>query len=514
MRRKVNQRYLNNNRLGNLTKCINILCFLGLLTFCAVSATIQAKSIKVGAAFWQEYTNEDGSGVYFDILRQVFPDYELDISIDSYNRLKHRFNQGDLDLVVGVFREDLPQALYPNWHLDTEYPIVAVFDKQRFQLTSHTQLNGLTVGWLRGYQFDRFLPDVSSPYLTNSLATGFELLNKHRIDVFVDYKYNIPESKNFDYIEVMPERKIYLAFSKTIYGKQLSQTYDRVMKTLRDNGDLARIFGEEYAHTNFAELNENKRKVIVNTTDVNLLRDYQGKQYNSLESKLLQMIRDRLVDYDLEFQLLPSYEQISQYHQEDFVCFSNMVKTKDREKQFLFSRAFTLYLGLRVYSLQSLTDEQELDLSAYLHENPLKTVGIQQSKKYTQIIDEQLKQLNQLQKVNLPLETHKAIEMFVGGRYDLMLEYPSVIVNHQSLLTNKEVYSYYVKNSDYYALGYFMCTDTQENRAFIEHFNQILLDIYDDKAFFDILAATIDKKEYAEFVSFFNKAFLTHTLKK
>ncbi|WP_448566144.1 hypothetical protein [Thalassotalea ganghwensis] len=501
------QRFVRTPRNELINK--HYLCYLVFVAiFLVYSSVSYAKSIKVGADYWQGYTNEDGTGVYFDILRQALSGYDIDISIDSYNRLKHRFNQGELDIVVGVFREDLPRAIYPQWHLDTEYPIVAMYKKDRFRITNHTQLTNLTVGWLRGYQFEKFLPNVSAPYLTNSLATGFELLDKNRIDVFVDYVYNIPDSSKLGYIQVMPERKIYLAFTKTLYGKQLSEVYDKGMKTLRDTKRLAEIFGEEYPHTKFAEFNDNKQKIIVQTTDVNLLRDYQGELYNSSESKLLQMIRDRLINYDLEFQLLPSYSQLAQYQQEDFICFSNMIKSPDRESQFLFSEPFTLYLGLRLYSLSPITEQNSVDLLTYLLSNPDKTIGIQPSKKYTKVIDQQLQQIKSAQKLNLPLQTYKAIEMFAGQRYDLMLEYPSVMINHLALLANKQVYSYHVSNSDYYALGHFMCPDTQANRLFINNFNELLVEIYHDKAFFDILAATIDKKEYAGFVSFFNRIFL------
>lgn len=53
---------------------------------------------------WSSYTNKDGTGYYFDVLRAIFPapEYELDIKIVPYARSLSMVKDGSAQVVLGI----------------------------------------------------------------------------------------------------------------------------------------------------------------------------------------------------------------------------------------------------------------------------------------------------------------------------------------------------------------------------------------------------------------------------
>jgi polar amino acid transport system substrate-binding protein len=78
--------------------------------FCA-----QADRIRVGSDAWADVTEKDGSGIYFKLLKEIYGAENIDITIESYHRGLKSFNDQKIDILVGVFREDVKQAILPNW---------------------------------------------------------------------------------------------------------------------------------------------------------------------------------------------------------------------------------------------------------------------------------------------------------------------------------------------------------------------------------------------------------------
>lgn len=233
------------------SKLLSIFTLLYLLSGHAFS------QITIGAPVWDGYSNTDETGVYLEILKEVYVEDELTFEFDSFHRLKHHFGQGKYDIILGVYDDDLTDALIPNWHLDLEYPITAFHLRSR-NLKKAAHLKDLNVSWIRGYGFERFVAVPHKPYLVDSLRDGFKLLVNGRIDVLLDFPYNLSEeyANKVTGFELVPARKLFIAFQNTKSGINFARKFDAKMTLLRDHGFLKKLYKDEYQRIAFEALSQ------------------------------------------------------------------------------------------------------------------------------------------------------------------------------------------------------------------------------------------------------------------
>ena len=226
-----------------------VYCLISLLTLCLSDASF-GRDVTVLASKWQHYTNEDGTGVYFDLLRLIYHESDLSIEITDYHRCLNLFKQEKADILIGVYQSDLPKAHYAQWPLDKDAPIYA-FVHQDSTYHSLASLTNKTIAWQKGYGFDQFFHTIPNPYLVTDLDTGFRLLQGRRIDAFFDYQLNYrpTEHTNITFFKVHDATTLHLAFQNTKRGRLLAKIYDQRMLTLRQSGVLASLFAERYPHS-------------------------------------------------------------------------------------------------------------------------------------------------------------------------------------------------------------------------------------------------------------------------
>jgi len=474
-----------------------------------ISYTSSAQQLKVGAEEWPSYTNADGTGIYFELLKRIYPEKNLDISVDSYNRMLNSFHKNETDIVVGVYREDVQQALIPNWFLDTEYPVTAFYDPTHTKIENISDIKNKITSWKRGYHFEKFIPINKDTYLVNKAETGFELLNKNRVEVFIDYPLNVQNKyhQRFSSFQISPSRHIYVAFKKNKQGELLAKQFDEKMAILRDSGDLARIFGAQYLHSDLGNFKSNVKHIVVITEDSNLSIQSENLDQDSIESKIINLIQAKLENYSIEFKVLLSLENINQYSKEENTCFNVMVKTAERAKSFLFSEPSSLYMGLRLYSKTDLHLSDSIELSSFLAARQNTKIGITLGQNYGSEIEEQLRNINQTQIVPMPVDRSTKYNMFKEGRFDYMLQYPEEIASNWPKIGGKRLYSYELKNVDKYVLGHMMCSKTNSGENFIQAYNKALADTIKSGIFFDIQYRTVSKDSQKDFTKYFNDVF-------
>jgi len=465
---------------------------------------VHSKDITIGVPEWKGYTNADGSGVYFDLLRKVYSDENLKIKIDSYNRTLAKFHNNELDMVIGVFREDIKQGIFPHWYLDTEAPITAFYNKKNTQLTHLSDLEKLTVSWLRGYKFDNFIPYVTSPYLVNKISTGFELVAKKRVDVFIDYPYNLPEiyKKELATLDIMPSRHIYVAFQRSKLGEKLAEQYDNMMPKLRASGELANIYTIDYENSKLADFDQNKEKFIIKTS---VTKEKSREKEEPIESKVLDLLIDKNQNFNIELQMGSLTTTDNQV--ESNICYSNKLKTKERLKKYIFSKPMSIYMGLRLHSDEQIEVTQPIDIAWLLKEHPRKTLSIIKERSYTDSLDNQLNSILSKQVNYLQGDVDDYLNAFSTNKVDFIIEYPSTISNAANFPNKDKFYSYRIKGADNYNLGHIMCKDTSSNKQFIKSINETLTSLYDNQYFIDILYSEVDKNSQKDFYQYYDEAF-------
>lgn len=230
--------------------------FFALLLF---TTTAGAKSIVIAAGDWPGYTHANGSGLYFDILREALeqPDLKLHIRVSNWKRAKHMFMAGRADVLICDYKTAHPGWFYPRWHLDYDQSV------QLYSLQPLPNLHALAdqpVGWLLGYDFDQYLPVNVKAYEAASHAEGFQLLEHGRLTAFISYQMHVPARlrSQLTVIELQQAVAMYPVFRNDLQGRLLARAYDEGMLKLYRTGRLKALFNNArlYQQAKFNELAE------------------------------------------------------------------------------------------------------------------------------------------------------------------------------------------------------------------------------------------------------------------
>ncbi|MBU2278535.1 MAG: hypothetical protein KKB45_07010 [Gammaproteobacteria bacterium] len=213
-----------------------------------------AKSITIVASPWIGLTNADGSGLYFQIFREAMAtqDIQLNFRLSNWKRAKHMFYAKRADVLLGDYYHDDPSGVYPRWHLDFDQS-VQLFSLQPLQ--NLTQLQNRPVGWLLGYDFDKFLPVPVEPYEVATEEEGFMLLQHQRLAAFISYQNHQPDPQVLPLysVEILSAQALYPLFQNDFQGRQLARAFDLGMAKLYQSGRLAQLHADQknYQHARY-----------------------------------------------------------------------------------------------------------------------------------------------------------------------------------------------------------------------------------------------------------------------
>jgi len=117
------------------------------------------KEIFVVSESWKNYTNKDGSGLYFDIVRLVYEPMGIKVKTKEYpyNRGSQMVEKKQADMWLASYIDEEDYAIYPKYHFDKDI-ITAMFKKNKFKnFKGIESLRDKNVGWIRGYSFDDYI---------------------------------------------------------------------------------------------------------------------------------------------------------------------------------------------------------------------------------------------------------------------------------------------------------------------------------------------------------------------
>jgi polar amino acid transport system substrate-binding protein len=215
--------------------------------------------ITVASEEWEDNTNKDGTGLYWDIIRTVFEmdNIKLITRIVPYARSVHMVKVKKADAWVASYIDEETFARYPKWHFDADI-VSALFQKEKFPDWKGVQsLTNKTVGWVRGYDYDQYIDVKMKIDELNSRNSAIAMLERNRIDVLLDALVEIQnELKNKDKldkigfdiknyrIEQLLQLNLYLAFTKDERGKKLMAVWDKNFSILLNNGQIKKMFNK------------------------------------------------------------------------------------------------------------------------------------------------------------------------------------------------------------------------------------------------------------------------------
>lgn len=207
------------------------------------------REIRVVSEVWVNYTQADGRGLAWDLLRAIYePEgVRLNLRSEPYVRSVGLVQRGEADAWVGSYRNEIEHILYPHWPYDVD-PIGALGLKTSAEPSLAT-LDRYRLAWMRGYAFDRYLDPLKQRNELQRRSSALPMLDGHRIDYFIDARPELEEMIQAPGVDASEYRitdvgsiPLYLGFANNERGRALAKLYDSRMQALYRSGELERIF--------------------------------------------------------------------------------------------------------------------------------------------------------------------------------------------------------------------------------------------------------------------------------
>ncbi|WP_025129359.1 ABC transporter substrate-binding protein [Pseudomonas sp. PH1b] len=206
------------------------------------------QQIRIASEEWSQYTEADGEGLAWDILREVFEVQGVRVERSSmpYTRSVGLVQRGEVDAQVGAYRDESPGVLYPQWNYDTDH-IYSLGLASNPELTLAT-LGSYRLVWVRGYKYQDYLPNVQRYNEIRRRVGILPMLLYSRADYYIDARTEIdyvlgqardPAQFKRTHLTELP---LYLGFADTPRGRALLSLYDQRMEQLVKSGSLRPIF--------------------------------------------------------------------------------------------------------------------------------------------------------------------------------------------------------------------------------------------------------------------------------
>ncbi|MBK3507808.1 substrate-binding periplasmic protein [Pseudomonas sp. MF6747] len=228
---------------------------LGLLgMLCAVALLVQADQapvpgkITLASEEWNDYTNKDGSGLAWDVLRQVFEPAGITLQTRSepYTRSVGLAQRGEVDGWVGSYRDEASGVLYPYWHFDSDH--IYALGLATTPTPSLATLGNYRLAWVRGYKYEEYLPNLHHFNHIERRDGILPMLQHARADFYIDSlteaRYVLGQAHDPSQFRLTPiaELPLYIGFADTERGRALMAVYDQRMAALVKSGELKPIF--------------------------------------------------------------------------------------------------------------------------------------------------------------------------------------------------------------------------------------------------------------------------------
>ncbi|OPB13573.1 ABC transporter substrate-binding protein [Pseudomonas fluorescens] len=224
-----------------------------LIMMCAASLVLADEApvpgkVVLASEEWSNYTNKDGSGLAWDVLRQVFEPADITVQTRTvpYTRSIGLAQRGEVDGWVGAYRDEASGVLYPHWHFDADH--IYALGLATAPTPSLATLGNYRLAWVRGYKYEAYLPNLHRFNQIERRDSILPMLQHARVDFYIDSlteaslvlnQSDEPSQFKLTHIAELP---LYVGFADTERGRALMAVYDRRMAALIDSGELKPIF--------------------------------------------------------------------------------------------------------------------------------------------------------------------------------------------------------------------------------------------------------------------------------
>jgi len=209
------------------------------------------KSVSIVAPLWEDFTNADGTGLYWQVLQEIYQPEGVKLRHKTvpWNRAIKMVSKYHLyNAIVGEYREDQEDLLFPDYPIDVEYLSVIVRPGLKFEDMS--SLTGKSVGWIKDYEL---IDDEDIDFTLKEfrdLNQGMALLKAGVLDYVIDEWDEIALAMQQHHLSEdtysvgqLPEgTDVYVAFNKSSVSETLIKIYNERVEQLVKSGRMAAIY--------------------------------------------------------------------------------------------------------------------------------------------------------------------------------------------------------------------------------------------------------------------------------
>ena len=223
-----------------------------LIALCVFTAVVQAQDVPgkvmLASEEWSDYTNKDGTGLAWDVLRQVFEPAGINLQTRSvpYTRSVGLAQRGEVDGWVGSYRNEAEGVLYPHWNFDSDH--IYALGLASLPTPTIATLGNYRLAWVRGYKYEEYLPNVRRFNQVERRDGILAMLLHGRADFYIDAlaeaKYVLSQADDPSKFTLTPiaELPLYIGFADNERGRGLMAVFDQRMAALVKSGELKPIF--------------------------------------------------------------------------------------------------------------------------------------------------------------------------------------------------------------------------------------------------------------------------------
>lgn len=229
--------------------------FLALLASASVFGE-EIGTIHIVTPSWEGHTNEDGTGLFFDIVRSVYEPVGIKMEYEfvPWKRAEHMVADNEADAMLCVVEQNIStDMLSPRYPMVVEYT-AAVFKKEKIQEWKGIEsLADKHLVWLRGYDYHKnpLLKDIRFKWdeVDKAFSAWGRMENDREADIYIDSVVDIRNYIRTNNIDMTPYRmedlwgeNAYMAFAKSEKSEKLIEIYDRRIIELFKAGELKKLF--------------------------------------------------------------------------------------------------------------------------------------------------------------------------------------------------------------------------------------------------------------------------------
>ncbi|MFT6896142.1 MAG: polar amino acid transport system substrate-binding protein [Paraglaciecola sp.] len=225
---------------------------------CLNSTAANAETVRWVTESWPNYTDEDGSGLYHDIVKAAFADHQLVITYMPWKRALLEVKNGTADITGATsFKADY---ITPRYAILAP-PVSILFNKNNMSYSNLASLKNLAGVWAAPYE-EELITEQNRAFIkgfsVQERQTAYKMLVSGRADYFVDTKAlhqawlaklgNEPPGELLasDYqLEDISRLRLYMIFSNNERGQRLNDIFEQGMTKLLQDGQLQKIY-EKY----------------------------------------------------------------------------------------------------------------------------------------------------------------------------------------------------------------------------------------------------------------------------